>query len=53
MHIEIAKVTINREDRECIPLQQVEWRQWNQILRHSIQSKAQKENTKEKKERDK
>lgn len=50
MHIEIAKMTINRTHTYCTPLKQVEGKQWNQILWHSIQIKSQKEKIKKKKE---
>lgn len=50
MHIEIAKMTINRTHTYCTPLKQVEGKQWNQILWHSIQIKSQKEKIKRKKE---
>lgn len=49
MCFEIAKITFSRADVECIPLKQVEGKQWNRVLRHFIQIKAQKEKIKKKK----
>lgn len=49
MCFEIAKITFSRADVECIPLKQVEGKQWNWVLRHFIQIKAQKEKIKKKK----